>query len=178
MTVQTNPPAFPVGPFDQHADYDREAKTEFIQILSDAPGKLRQATFELDNSQLDTKYKNWSVRQIVHHVADSHLHSYIRFKWALTEDSPVIKAYDESVWSNLDEAKTGPIEPSLNLLTGLHERWLQLIRSMTDDDFQRTFIHPDLNETVPLSLALSYYAWHSRHHTGQILWLRDQHGWK
>ena len=144
-----------------------------IVELSELPTQLRKAVTGLSETQLDTKYRNWTVRQIVHHIADSHINSYVRFKWALTEDEPTIKAYDEGLWSDLSESKTGSIAPSLQLLDGLHARWVQLLKKMSAADFERTFFHPESGENVSLNSALVYYAWHGRHHTGQILWIRD-----
>ena len=145
------------------------------QIVA-VPGLLRRALGGLSEDQLGTKYKNWSIRQIANHLADSHVHCYIRFKWALTEDKPLIKTYDENLWSDLVEAKTGSLEPSLLLLEGIHQRWSRLLRSMTEDQNKRIFLYPD-GRTIPLSRALYTYAWHGRHYTGQILWLREQNGW-
>jgi hypothetical protein len=111
----------------------------------------------------------------VHHIADSHVNSYVRFKWALTEDTPTIKAYDEGLWSDLIESRIGSITPSLLLLDGLHSRWCQLLAKLTPSQYERAFVHPETSETVTLNAALAYYAWHGKHHTGQILWLREAH---
>jgi hypothetical protein len=147
---------------------------EFIAVLEQAPAALRAAVAGLTDVQLDTRYRNWTVRQIVHHIADSHVNSYIRFKWALTEDRPTIKAYDEGRWASLEDSRLGDIAAPLALLEGLHARWVQLLRALTPDQFARAFVHPESGETIALFRALGYYAWHCRHHTGQILWLRDQ----
>ena len=168
------PPQFPCGPFATCDHYSPSDRDRLIQEIAKAPDELRIAARHLDAKQLDSRYKNWSVRQIVHHIADSHVHSYVRFKWALTEDCPTIKAYDEGDWSQLEDARLGDIEPSLYLLDGLHQKWTQLLNSMTEDQFRRSFNHPQTGETTNLWMALNYYAWHSRHHTGQILWL-DKH---
>jgi uncharacterized damage-inducible protein DinB len=170
------PPKYPVGPAQAEENYDAKRREELISQIEQAPILLRKALAGLSEEQLGTKYKNWTVRQIANHLAGSHVHSYIRFKWTLTEDKPLIKAYDENLWSDLTEAKTGSMGPSLLLLEGIHQRWVRLLRSMTDDQFQRAFNHPD-GRTIPLSRALGIYAWHGRHHTGQILWLREQKGW-
>jgi uncharacterized damage-inducible protein DinB len=175
MTAE--PPDNPAGPFVLVESYDEVAKRRFIETIHQAPSRLRDAVSNLADSQLDTLYKNWTVRQIVHHIADSHVHVYIRFKWALTEDNPTIKAYEEADWVLLNDSKLGAVEPSLALLDGLHAKWVQLIESMTQQQFARTFLHPQSGETVDLWSALNYYPWHSLHHTGQILWLREQHGW-
>jgi uncharacterized damage-inducible protein DinB len=170
-------PQFPVGPFVSEEPGSAQRRWELIAVLADVPVALRAAVAGLSEAQLDTRYRNWTVRQIVHHLADSHVNCYIRFKWALTEERPTIKAYDESRWAELEDSRTGDIAAPLALLDGLHACWVQLLRAMTDAQFERSFIHPESGETVPLWRALGYYAWHSRHHTGQILWLRGQHGW-
>ena len=125
----------------------------------------------LSEAQLDAKHRNWPIRQIVHHVADSHVNSYIRFKWTLTEESPTIKAYDEALWRDLLESRTGKIDPSLQLLSGLHARCHQLLESMTPDQFDQRFLYPQTGESISLNSALAYYAWHGRRHAAQILWI-------
>lgn len=171
------PPTNPVGKLGPTGSYDESRRTELTATLRDAPAHLRQAVAGLTAQQLDTRYKNWTVRQITHHIADSHIHSYVRFKWTLTENNPLIKAYEERDWVLLDDCQQGDVEPPLALLDGLHAKWVQLLESMTAEQFSRTFFHPQSAETVDLWTALNYYPWHSRHHTGQILWLREQHGW-
>jgi len=173
----TIPPSNPTGAFAPIDNYAKETAQQLIDTIRRAPDELRKAVAELDGPQLDARYKNWSVRQIVHHLADSHVHSYIRFKWALTENHPTIKAYDEGVWVLLEDAQHGDVEPSLALFDGLHRKWAQLLSTMTQEQYSRTFLHPQTGETVDLWTALNYYRWHSRHHTGQILWLRQRHGW-
>ena len=175
--TQTTPDQ-PAGPLEPIDTYDDSARTMLIAGIQAAPSRLRDAVAGLAAEQLDAVYRNWSIRQIVHHLADSHVHSYIRFKWALTEQSPTIKAYEEADWVLLDDCQSGAIEPSLALLDGLHSRWTQLLESMTASQYERTFVHPQTGETVSLWAALNYYPWHARHHTGQILWLRDHHGWR
>jgi hypothetical protein len=170
-------PQNPAGVFTPEEDYGPERQEEFIKVIETAPAALRDAVAGLSPSQLDTLYRNWSIRQIVHHLADSHVNSYIRFKWTLTEDSPTIKAYDEGRWSALEDARTGDIQAPLALLEGLHARWVQLLRSLTPAQFRRSFIHPETGKRVSLSAALCSYAWHCRHHTAQIRWLRQQHRW-
>lgn len=169
-------PKYPAGPRPAEEKFDAERKNAYIAQIEQAPAQMRKALMGLSEDQLDTKYKNWTIRQITNHLVDSHTHSYIRFKWALTEDAPLIKAYDENLWSELSDAKTGSLEPSLLLLEAIHQKWVRVLRSMTDDQYARTFRHPD-GRTIPLSQALGIYAWHGRHHTGQILWLREQKGW-
>lgn len=166
------PPLFPVGEFDQATNYDDANKQRLIETIESAPDSLCRVLTGLTDAQIELRYQNWTIRQIVHHIADSHMHSYIRFKWALTENEPLIKAYDESAWTELPDAQSAGIESSLELLGGLHRRWTTLLRAMTDRDYARTFEHPQTREIVRLSLALPYYAWHGRHHTAQIEWVR------
>jgi hypothetical protein len=171
------PPLHPAGPFTPEATLDGRRRSTLIGEIETAPGLLRAAVAGLSDVQLDTRYKNWTIRQIVHHLADSHVNSYVRFKWTLTEETPTIKPYDEGLWVALEDSRTGELGPPLAFLDGLHQRWVQLLRLLTDEQFARSFFHPETSQLVTLSSALSYYAWHGRHHTAQILWLRSQHGW-
>jgi hypothetical protein len=171
------PPQNPAGAFSPEEHYGSQRRQEFIAMIEAAPTALRHSVAGLSEDQLDTRYRNWTIRQIVHHLADSHVNSYIRFKWALTEDRPTIKAYDEGRWVALEDARTGAVGASLALLEGLHARWVQLLRSMTEGQFGRSFLHPETGQTVNLSAALCYYAWHCQHHTAQVRWLREHRGW-
>lgn len=175
--MNRTPPDNPAGPFQPVEDFDSSVKAALIVTVRKAPARLREAVSGLTEKQLDTLYKNWTIRQITHHIADSHLHSIIRFKWALTEAHPTIKAYEEGDWVQLADSRTGAIDPSLALLDGLHTKWIQVLESMTEQQFARTFHHPQTGASVSLWLALNNYAWHGEHHTAQILWLREQHGW-
>jgi hypothetical protein len=170
-------PQNPAGAFVPEEDYGPHRRAEFIAVIEQAPTGLRQAVAGLSEDQLSVRYRNWTIRQIVHHLADSHVNSYIRFKWTLTEEQPTIKAYDEGRWSELTDARTGDIQAPLALLEGLHARWVQLLRVMTEQQFARSFFHPEIGKSISLNAALSYYAWHCRHHTAQITWLREQRGW-
>jgi hypothetical protein len=170
-------PQFPDGAFAPEPNYGPDRRDQFIAGIAKAPAVLSEVVGGLTEEQLDTKYKNWTIRQIVNHLADSHVNSYVRFKWALTEDVPTIKAYDEGRWAALQDSRTGDIQAPLALLEGLHARWVRLLRSMTEAQFARSFLHPETGQTVTLNEALCYYAWHCRHHTAQIRWLRQQHGW-
>ena len=152
---------------------DPLVRIEKLDALRTAPARLKQAVQGLSDTQLETRYKNWTIRQIVHHVADSHVHSYIRFKWSLTENNPTIKAYEEADWVALDDCTQGDIAPPLALLAGLHLKWVQTIDCMSESQMRRTFVHPQTGERVPLWSALQYYAWHGQHHTAQIQWLRE-----
>lgn len=161
-------PEFPIGPF---RPVPPEPRASLIDVIAAAPAQLAAAVERLPDDRLDQPYRNWTARQIVHHLADSHMHSVIRFKWALTEERPTIKAYDERAWVALADSRDGEVADSLALLTALHARWTTLLRSMTEAQFERTFDHPESGETVRLADALAYYAWHGRHHTAQIEWL-------
>jgi hypothetical protein len=172
-----NPPQNPAGEFVPEDDYGPDRRDEFIAAIANAPAALRQAVAGLSEQQLDTPYKNWIVRQIVHHLADSHVNSYVRFKWTLTEERPTIKAYDEGRWAALEDSRTRDVRAPLGLLDGLHARWVHLLRSMAPEQYARSFIHPETGQPVTLKKALCYYAWHCKHHTAQISWLREQSGW-
>jgi hypothetical protein len=173
----TSAPQYPAGPFEPEDTYGPERREALIAVIEGAPAALRAAVSGLSEDQLDTRYRNWTIRQIVHHLADSHVNSYIRFKWALTEEQPTIKAYDEGRWAALEDSRAGATWAPLSLFAGLHAQWVQLLRSMTEAQFARSFIHPETLETIRLSAALAYYAWHGRHHTSPITWLRAQRGW-
>jgi uncharacterized damage-inducible protein DinB len=170
-------PQYPAGPFETEKNYDGQRRKQFIDVIQAAPARLREAVAGLAEDQLNTRYKNWTIRQIVHHIADSHVNSYVRFKWTLTEELPTIKAYDEGRWAELEDSQVGDVGAPLALLEGLHARWVQLLRPMTEEQFRRSFIHPETRQTVSLNDALCYYAWHCKHHTGQVSWLRQQNGW-
>ena len=167
------PPQFPAGPYVPEENDDPRRRAELIADIDAAPARMRAAIAGLTDEQLETRYKNWSIRQIVHHLADSHVHSYIRFKWTLTEEMPTIKAYEEGDWVALEDSQHGSIEPPLALLEGLHRRWVQLLRTMTAEQFTRRFFHPQSKLQISLASALGSYAWHGKHHIGQILWLRE-----
>ena len=171
--MSTSAPQNPAGEFQLIKQYDESSKHQLIDTIRQAPVRLRDAVQNLNEEQLDTTYRNWTVRQITHHLADSHLHCVIRFKWALTEDHPTIKAYEEADWVQLADCASGDIIPPLGLLVGLHMKWCQILESMTEEQYSRTFHHPQSDETVCLWNALNYYAWHGQHHTAQITWLRE-----
>ncbi len=166
------PPQYPAGPFVANDTDDDRRRGAWIDEIDCAPTRLREVVSGLADEHLDRKYRNWTIRQIVHHLADSHLNSYVRFKLALTEERPTIRPYDETRWSLLADAQRAAIEPSLQLLEGLHARWVYLIRAVPPDGFARSFYHPENQEVVPLWRALAYYAWHARHHTAQIEWVK------
>src|SRR5205809_8062319 len=140
-----NDPRYPIGKFEYQIPPTAEERQKLIDGIAQAPSRLREAIRGLSPEQLDTPYREggWTVRQVVHHVPDSHMNAYIRFKLALTEHEPTIKPYDEAVWAQLVDARTGPIEPSLDLLEGLHQRWTLLLRSLSDQEVKRKFYHPE-----------------------------------
>ena len=176
-TATNDPPRNPAGVLEPQTHLDAAARQGLIAEIESLPSRLRSSVAGLDDAKLDVKYRNWTVRQIVHHLADSHANAYVRWRLALTEDRPTIKPYDESRWATLDDAAHAPIEPSLSLLDALHDRWTRLLRSLSEDHFGREYFHPEMNRHVRLDEALGSYAWHGRHHTAQIAWLRDRHGW-
>ena len=167
------PPQNPAGEFVSEREPSDRRIHELVAEVAAAPAVVRAAVAGLSGAQLDVPYRNWTIRQIVHHVADSHVNSYVRFKWALTEDRPTIKAYFEDRWVALADSRTGDVAPALALLDAVHGRWAQLMRAMTPDQWRRVFHHPESGAVVRLDEALPYYAWHARHHAAQIRWLRD-----
>ncbi len=169
---------YPIGPFQYDGTHTAEQRQRLIDQIAATPGKLRAAVDGLSSQQLDTPYRpgGWTVRQLVHHLPDSHLNSYIRFRLALTEDQPTIKPYYEDRWAELEDARHGPIDLSLALLEALHHRWVLLLRSLKAQDFARTFMHPELG-VVSLDQNVGIYAWHGRHHVAHITSLRQRRGW-
>ena len=169
---------YPVGRFSPPASSMPGVRAAHIQTLRLLPERLRAAVKDLTDHQLDTPYREggWTVRQVVHHVADSHANSYVRFKLALTEDWPVIKPYDEAAWANLADSRWLPVDVSLDLITALHGRWVGLLEALSDEDFQKGFEHPESGRQN-LAKALALYDWHSRHHTAHITSLRVRQGW-
>lgn len=169
---------YPIGQFDRNYDSSPAARLERIATITGLPENVAAAVAGLDEQQLDTAYRpgGWTVRQTVHHIADSHSNALTRMKLALTEDEPpTIKPYYEERWAELGDSKL-PVEVSLKLIDALHTRWAALLASMTDADFERRFIHPETGEWT-LDAALAMYAWHSRHHTAHITSLRQREGW-
>jgi len=169
---------YPIGPFAYAGDSTEEQRRAFIDRIEAAPARLRAAVEGLTPEQLDTPYRpgGWTVRQVVHHVPDSHINSYCRFRLALTEDTPSAKGYDEAAWAELFDSRTAPVEVSLALLESLHRRWVLLLRAMTPADFARTFLHSELGP-VTLDRNLALYAWHGDHHVAHITSLRARMGW-
>jgi len=176
--IQEDLRRYPIGKFEAASGLTEADVAGFIDEIAALPAQLRQAVAGLSNEQLDTPYRpgGWTVRQVVHHLADSHLNSYTRFKLALTEDSPTIKPYEEDRWAELADGKTEPVEVSLVLLEALHHRWVVLLRSLSPDQWQRTFNHP-VSGITPLIKAAGLYAWHGKHHLAHITTVKDLNKW-
>ena len=169
---------YPVGKFERQANYTALEIQESIEVLEKLPQQMRTSVAGLSAEQLETPYREggWSLRQVVHHVPDSHINSFVRFKLALTEENPTIKPYDEAAWAELSDSRDTPIETSLDLLESLHARWVIVLRSIKPEQWKRTFNHPQ-NGSMTLEHALALYAWHSRHHLGHITQTRARMGW-
>jgi hypothetical protein len=169
---------YPIGKFSYDGHLTEDQKSASLDDIAQTPAELRSAVKGLADVQLDTSYRpgGWTVRQVVHHVPDSHMNSYMRFKLALTEDDPTIKPYAEDRWAQLADTKATPVEVSLTLLDSLHDRWIRLLRSLRSEEWKRTFRHPDLGP-MTLEKTLALYAWHGRHHVAHITSLRDREGW-
>jgi len=162
------PLRYPVGRFRPDADVSAAARTEHIRRIAAVPGRMRDAVLAVGD-RLDQPYRpgGWTARQVVHHVADSHVNAYVRFRWTLTEDAPLIKTYDEAAWAELPDARTLPVEASLILLDALHRRWVALLGAMDDAAFRRRLQHPEQGP-VDLDFMLQLYAWHGEHHAAHL----------
>jgi len=169
---------YPIGSFEFGLPVSSEDRRLYLAQLAEASSKLRAAVAGLSRSQLDTPYRpeGWTVRQVVHHLADAHVNWYIRPKLALTESEPTIKPYDESLWAQLPDGRTGPIEPSLMLFEGAHARLVSFFESLNDEEWIRKFIHPERGKLSIIDV-LPVMAWHARHHTAHIIGLRERMGW-
>ncbi|HYK73849.1 MAG TPA: bacillithiol transferase BstA [Pseudoneobacillus sp.] len=168
---------YPVGTFKYDGEPTNNVINAWINEIERAPQALREAVKDLAEEQLDTPYREggWTVRQVVHHIVDSHINSYCRFKLALTEEQPIIKPYKEDKWAELSDSEL-PIEVSLILLENLHKRWVHLLRSLSTSDLKRTYMHPE-SGVIPLGLNIGLYAWHGRHHIAHITSLRERKNW-
>jgi uncharacterized damage-inducible protein DinB len=171
-------PRYPIGKFSFDGVVDAKQREQWISEIARQPSKLREAVAGLTDEQLETPYREggWTVRQVVHHVPDSHMNAYIRFKLATTELSPTIKPYDETAWANLPDSNL-PVEVSLRLLELVHERWLVILKHMTDADFEKTYFHPESQKTFVLKNVLGLYAWHGNHHIAHVTELRKRMNW-
>jgi len=171
-------PRYPIGEFSFDGPLTEAQKAKYLDDIEQAPARLRAAVRGLSDPQLDTPYRagGWTVRQVVHHVPESHMNSYIRFKLALTEEEPTIRPYMEDRWAKLPDATTAPVELSLVLLESLHKRWTLVLRAMKPEEWKRTFRHPEIG-LMTLEKALALYSWHGRHHVAHVTSLRERMGW-
>jgi uncharacterized damage-inducible protein DinB len=169
---------YPIGKFTPVPSLTPEQRAVCIEQVAAAPAQFRRAVAGLTDGQLDTPYRDggWTVRQVVHHVPDSHMNAYVRFKLGLTEDTPAIKTYEEKDWAKTPEVAATPVDVSLSLLEALHVRWVTLLKRMKPADFARTVKHPEWG-TPSLDTMLALYAWHGRHHTAHVTALRERMGW-
>ncbi len=170
---------YPIGKFEAPASLTREDRQRLIDDIADLPARLRSAVAGLDQAQLDTPYREggWTVRQVVHHLPDSHVNAYVRFRLALTEDTPTIRPYAEALWAELPDARTAQISLSLDLMDALHLRWTTFLRSLRDEDWKRRYFHPEMGATMDMNAVLAMYSWHGRHHVAHITRLREREGW-
>jgi len=169
---------YPIGKFSPQETYSADDLKAFIARIESLPSKLEAAVKGMTDQQLDTPYRDggWTVRQVIHHVPDSHMNAYIRTKWTLTEATPLIKAYDEKAWSETPETKLSP-EISLNALKALHAKWVELLKRIPASDLKKDFIHPDTQKNVPIDRLMHTYAWHGDHHLAHITSLKKRMGW-
>ncbi len=174
----TPDPSYPIGKFEPKENYSSEEVKQFVGRIEALPGKLESAIKGLKPAQLDTPYREggWSVRQVVHHLADSHMNAYIRVKWTLTEDTPLIKAYLEKAWAVTPETSSDP-GLSLALLKALHAKWIALLMALTPENLQREFIHPQTKKNVRMDRLVAMYAWHGDHHLAHITSLKEKMKW-
>jgi hypothetical protein len=179
MTMTSVDPRYPIGKFEwSGGEATAQERAVRIAQIEECPAGLRAAVHHLDDAQLDTPYRDggWTVRQVVHHVPDSHMNAYVRFKLGLTEDTPTIKPYEENSWAQLPDSRTAPIGVSLDLLENVHARWVIVLRAMRASDFARTIKHPE-SGVQTLDRVLALYAWHGRHHIAHVTSLREKRGW-
>jgi uncharacterized damage-inducible protein DinB len=171
--------SYPIGTFEAPKVITEEIKQNWIQTLEEFPSRLENLVRNLSDEQLDTPYREggWTVRQVIHHCADSHHHSYIRFKWALTEVNPLIKAYDQDAWASLFDTRTAPIQLSLDHLKAVHAKLVYLLKGLSDADLEKSFVHPESGDTVVLRTNIGIYAWHSNHHYTHIENLLIRKNW-
>lgn len=167
---------YPVGKFSVPTPITAPHITEWIESIEAFPAALRTVVAGMSEAQLDTPYRpgGWTVRQVIHHVADSHMNSYIRFKWTLTEDNPTIKAYEEKDWAELPEAKHAPVEISLALIESLHTRWVMVLKQLGEAELTRSFVHPESGRSLQLDWMIALYAWHGQHHLGHVKLVAEQ----
>ena len=173
-----NDPRYPIGKFNYEGPPSEEQRKKLIEDIAQTPAALRAAVNGLSPERIETPYRDggWTVRQVVHHVPESHMNAYIRFKLALTEDQPTVKPYEEDRWAKLSDVQSTPLEVSLSLLELLHDRWVRVLKSIRPEEWKRSFKHPQLG-VVPLEKNLCLYSWHGRHHVAHITELRKRMSW-
>lgn len=178
MSTTAIDPSYPIGKYEPQP-YSEDVKKEWLREIKFLPNDIEVAIQTFDEHQLDTPYREggWTVKQLVHHVADSHMNAYIRFKLGLSEDNPDMKPYDQDQWSKLDDVFTVPVNVSVTLLHALHRRWHAALENLTDEQWQRTLFHPEHKKQMTLWYLLGMYAWHSKHHVAHITKLKEQKGW-
>ncbi len=174
MNAPLDPPSFPAGELESSTSTDPRERHRRIDALAAFPGRLSELIARLDDRVLDRPYRNWTLRQIVHHLADAQLHGYLRFKSALAEELPTIQPFDETAWTARPEARSAPLAPTIDLLTSLYAVWIDMIRRMAPHEWERAYFHPEANAAISLDRALAIYEWHGRHHLAQIAW-RAEH---
>ncbi len=170
---------YPIGHYKVPYEFSEQILRSYISEIELLPQKVKQEVTHLNEEQLDTTYRpgGWTIRQVVNHLADSHMNALIRVKLALTEESPVIKPYHENYWAELADSRRAPIEPALQILTGVHTRWVTLLRSLNEKDWSKTFIHPEKGREIPLTESTGSYAWHGNHHVAHITRLKARNSW-
>ena len=174
----TTDPRYPIGKFSFDGTLTPDQKKQYLHDIEQTPSRFRAVVHGLSDQQLNTPYREggWTVRQVTHHVPDSHMNAYIRFKLALTEDEPTIRPYMEDRWAELPEAKQAPVEVSLALLDNLHQRWTMMLKNMSEANWKRNFQHPEMG-LMSLEKTLALYSWHGLHHTAHVTVLREKMGW-
>ncbi|CAA7197486.1 YfiT family bacillithiol transferase [Chryseobacterium potabilaquae] len=170
---------FPIGQFEQPENISDIELDYYIKVIKDFPGRLKNLIENFTEDQFNTQYREegWTVRQLINHIADSHMNSFIRFKLAITENNPVIKPYDEAKWAELQDSLTISIKPAMRIIKGTHQRWVVLLKSLTNKQFARTFHHPEHHKDYDLRGYLAFYVWHCNHHFSHIENLKKERGW-
>ncbi len=170
---------YPVGRYQKPEAFTQELKNEWLNVLANMPSWLDASIENLDEAQLQVPYREggWTIPQVVHHIADSHLNAFVRVKLALTEENPTVKPYDEKAWAELPDTKVVPVNVSVTLIHALHRRLVALLENISNEDWQRTYYHPEHKRNFPIWEVVALYAWHSRHHTAHIRNLRETQGW-
>jgi hypothetical protein len=171
---------FPIGKFEKPKTITKDDLLKWISEISTFPTRMKNEVNNLTNQQLDTQYRpeGWTIRQVVHHCADSHMNSLTRFKLTLTEDKPTVKPYYEERWAELADSKNMPIEPSLKMIEGIHERWTVLLNNLTESDYSKIFIHPEHGKEYRMDENIGLYAWHCNHHLAHITETKKRNNWK